>query len=473
MKRITVIFTVLFLLSSIPANAAVKKENRLWSDETVYSLMIDRFNDGDFNNDFNMNMKDPLAYNGGDFQGIMDKLDYLHNMGFTVIRLTPIFDNAPNGYDGYSVIDFYKVDEHFGTLGTFKKLVNEVHKRKMKIIIDFPANNVSPENPLMKDLGKQDFNQNNPTVKRYLADAGRWWIKQTGIDGYSLPEVNLVPLSFWDDFSKEMKQVKSDFFLMGIPAAGSSIDSKRYENAGINSIFDETYSKDLRSVFSGTDQPFTSIKSDLNSQQDSVRAVYFDNENTARFTKDIVDKRQFPGARWKTALAFIYTTPGIPVVYYGTEIALNGGEIPDNRRLMNFRAEKDLMDYITKLGGLRNELPSLTRGTMEMLYDKNGMAVYKRKYKGETAIIAVNNTKASQHVTLDSNQIESGKELRGLLEGDMVQSNQDDKYDIYIDRDMAEVYVLTEKSGINYTLLGSLVLVWVLAFLFIWKLKRR
>jgi glycosidase len=499
MKKLTIAFILIFsiVFSSLPAKAAVQKGNRLWQDESVYSIMIDRFNDGDTKNDINTDTKNPLAFNGGDFQGIIDKLDYIHDMGFTAIRLTPIFENAPNGYHGYWVNDFYKTDKHFGTIKTFKKLVNEAHKRKMKVLIDFVTNNVSANNSWVNDSTKQDWfhkkqagsidsnnqkelenawadnlpdlNQDNPEVSKYLIDAGKWWIKTTNIDGYTLPEVNMVPLSFWKEFSKEVKQQKKSFFLAGLPAAGGSVDSKVYTNAGIDSVFDFSYSQKLRGAFATTGQSLSNLDSDKNS---FLRPNFFDNENTVRFTKDIVDKRQFPGSRWQTALVYSYTTPGIPFVYYGSEIALNGGEVPDNRRQMSFRAEKDLIDYITKLAKLRNQLPSLTRGTLEMLYEKDGMAVYKRSYKGETSVIAINNTMKSQHVTLTDKQLEGGKELRDLLEGDVVRSDQN-KYDIIIDRDKSEIFVLTNKSGINLTMIGSLAAVWLLIILFLIKLKKR
>jgi alpha-amylase len=252
---------------------------------------------------------------------------------------------------------------------------------------------------------------------------------------------------------------------------------KIYENAGIDSMLNDQHSNHLRNFFATTDQSFGSLNSDIKKMNEQFKqpflmANFFDNENTPRFTKDIVDKRQFPGARWQTALVYLYTTPGIPVVFYGSEIALNGGEIPDNRGQMSFRANKDLIDFITSLAKLRNQLPSLTRGSMEMLFEKNGMVVYKRIYKGETSIIAINNTSKSQNVTLTENQIVGGKELRGLLTGDLVRS-KDHKYDLIIDRDKAEIYVLTNKSGLNFTMIGSLVVVYLLTVLFIWRIKKR
>ena len=500
MKKITLILILLLLNSSFPANAAVEKKERLWQDETIYSIMIDRFNDGDRNNDLDVNAKEPLAYNGGDIKGIIDKLDYIHDMGFTAIRLTPIFDNAKNGYHGFWVKDFYKVDEHFGTMQSFQTLVKEAHKRKMKVLIDFVTNNVAADHPWLSDSSKKDWfhakqdlkagngnqkeleegwidgmpdlNQDNPEVKKYLIDAAKWWINKTNIDGLSLPEVNNVPISFWTDFSAVVKKEKKDLFLLGVMSTPASSDLHDYKDAGIDSVVDYQYSEKLRQTFAGTDQPFSNLNSDADyNQQSFLRANFMDNEYTARFTRDIVAKKQFPGSRWKTALVYLYTTPGIPILYYGTEIALNGGNIPDNRGQMSFRSEKELIDYITKIGELRNQLPSLTRGTMEMLYDQKGMAVYKRVYKGETAIIAINNTSKSQSVTLTNDQIKGGKELRGLLGGDKVKSN-DNKYMIILDRDNSEVYVLTEQSGINFKLIAALVVVYLLCFFFLMKLRK-
>jgi alpha-amylase len=140
---------------------------------------------------------------------------------------------------------------------------------------------------------------------------------------------------------------------------------------------------------------------------------------------------------------------------------------------MNFRTEKELIDFITKLGELRNQLPSLSRGTMEILYEENGMVVYKRVYEEETAIIAINNTSESQNVTLTNEQLAGGKELRGMLMGDLVRS-KDNEYSLIIDRDEAEIFVLTNKSGLNMPLIASQVIVYllVMAFLFL-ILKRR
>ncbi|WP_442599143.1 alpha-amylase family glycosyl hydrolase [Neobacillus sp. D3-1R] len=506
-KSLFSLILIPFLLIYALPVGAMEKEDRKWQDETVYFLMVDRFNNGDTTNDMDVDVKDPLAYHGGDFQGIIDKLDYLKDMGFTAIWLTPIFDNADKGYHGYWINDFYKVDEHFGDIETFKKLVSEAHKRDMKIILDFVANHVAPSSPLVKDPEKQDwFHENkeitnwedqnqlengwiyglpdlaqeNPEVEKYLLDAAKWWIKETNIDGYRLDTVKHVPTSFWEKFSKTVKETKENFYLLGEVWSNDPTYISNYDKAGIDGFVDYPLNEYLRRAFAKPDQRLDALfkNYDRNKtiyEDPYLMGTFLDNHDTIRFTHDMVENNQNPGTRWKLALTYLYTTPGIPIVYYGSEIALNGGKDPDNRRQMDFRTDKEIIDYISKIGELRQQLPSLTRGTMELLYEKNGMAVYKRVYQKEVTIIAINNTSKSQHITLTAKDIEQGKELRGLLANDLARS-KNGKYDLIIDREEAEVYALAEKTGLNIPYLSAMGVVYAAfaTFLyFIWKKGKR
>ena len=142
---------------------------------------------------------------------------------------------------------------------------------------------------------------------------------------------------------------------------------------------------------------------------------------------------------------------------------------------MNFRTDKELTDYMTKLGEVRSQYPSLTRGTIDVLFEKNGMAVYKRVYENETAVIAINNTMETQTVTIPVAELADEKELRGMLNGDMVRSN-DKQYRITIDRDLSEIYLLSDKSGINISYIIAMAVVWIGFAVFIylvWKRSKR
>ena len=130
-----ILFSVLFIYS-MPVGAVETKE-RMLEDEVMYSIVIDRFFDGGSNNNYDIDVNNPNTFNGGDFIGITKKLDYLKDMGFTTIILSPIFLNEKDGYHGYWTADFYQTDRHFGTIDELKQLVNEAHNRDMKVMIDF------------------------------------------------------------------------------------------------------------------------------------------------------------------------------------------------------------------------------------------------------------------------------------------------------------------------------------------------
>ncbi|MBM7586489.1 glycosidase [Bacillus pakistanensis] len=499
-RRVLSLILVPFLLFYALPAGAVEKEERKWQDETIYFLMTDRFHNGDPSNDFEVNVKDPEAYQGGDFQGIIEKLDYLKEMGFTAIELTPIFDNEAKGYHGFWIQDFYKTEEHFGTIKEFKKLVEEAHKRDMKVILDFVVNHVGPNHPWINDpkkegwfQGKQPLNDNgeenpdlpilnteNPEVKEYLFDAAKWWIKKTDVDGYRLDMVQQASQPFWSEFSKEVKSVKKDFYLLGEGSNNNLQNISKYDDNGIGGFVDFPQAEEMRKVFQKPDVSMEGLFHyfDQNQslfEQPHLMGTIIDNHDMNRFTSLIVQNKQFPGTRWKLALTYMYTVPGIPIVYYGSEIALNGGESSDNHRLMNFKTDEELIDHITKLGELRQDLPALTRGTMELLYEKDGMAVFKRNYKDETIVVAINNSSKSQQVTISSDELEENKELRGVLAGGMVKEENGD-YSIILDRESSEIFALAEKSGLNLSFIGALSAVYIIFLIFIyfvWKRGRK
>ncbi|WP_044337715.1 alpha-amylase family glycosyl hydrolase [Rossellomorea aquimaris] len=503
-RRVLSLILVPFLLFYALPVGAVEKEERKWQDETIYFLMVDRFNNGDTSNDVQVDTKDPKAYQGGDFQGVIDKLDYIKDMGFTAIWLTPVFDNQPLGYHGYWITDFYKTEEHFGSMETFKKLVDEAHKRDMKVMLDFVVNHVGPEHPWVKDPEKADWfhenqqmnfdneeslqnawlydlpdlNTENPEVKNYLFDAAKWWIEETDVDGYRLDTVRHVPQEFWTEFSEEVKSVKEDFYLLGEVYDRDPQKIAKYNDVGIDGFVNFPQAEEMRSVFqkpdTSMDRLFNFWKYNETYYDDPyLMGTFIDNHDMERFTRLLVQEKLFPGTRWKLALAYMYTTPGIPIVYYGSEIAVDGGNDPDNRRFMNFRADEELIDYITQLGRIRQDYPALTRGTIEPIYEKDGMGIFKRVYGDQTLIVAINNTSESKKVQLSEEELAENSELKGLLTADLVRSDKDGNYTIILDREEAEVYSLKQKSGLNYPYLLALGTVYVLFLLFIYLVWNR
>lgn len=491
-KKVCLVLLFLILFFNTFSVGAVEKKERKWQDETVYYLMVDRFKNSDQTNDNGVDINDPNGRHGGDFQGVIDQLDYIKDMGFTAICLTPIFANEDGGYHGYWVNDFYKTDEHFGSNDLFYRLVDEAHKRDMKVILDFVTGYVGPKHPWVNDPTKKDWfqvgqkeadqgrihlpklNHENPEVKQYLIDAAKWWIKESDIDGYLLDSTGDVSDSFWINFSKEMRSVKKDFFLLGEMITNDPVKMASYAESGIDGFVDFPLNGELRKAFQKPDQSFEELFKRLQQNEQLglnsyLMGTFMDNQHTARFTREMVKNNEHPGPRWKQSLTYLYTTPGIPIVYYGSEIALDGGNSPDNRRQMNFRTDKDLIEYMAKLSGLRAKLPSLTRGTIDLLYERDGMTVFKRVYQGETSVVAINNTTETQTVAIPAEKRTASadhKELRGMLNGDLVRE-KDNQYMMTIDRDESEIYVLSKESGINFLYLISLGVVLLAFFAFL------
>nr|QKQ15316.1 amylase [Geobacillus sp.] len=503
-NRLFMLLVLPFLLFYAMPAAAAEKEERTWEDEAIYFIMVDRFNNMDPTNDQNVNVNDPKGYFGGDLKGVTAKLDYIKEMGFTALWVTPIFKNMPGGYHGYWIEEFYQVHPHFGTLGDLKKLPKKTHKRDMKGILEFVANHGGYNHPWVHDptkkkwflpkkenfywddptplengwvYGLPDLAQENPEVQTYLIDAAQWWIKETDIDAYRLDTVRHVPKSFWQEFVKENKSVKKDFFLLCEVWSDDPRYIADYGKNGIDGFVDYPLYGAVKQSLARRDAsppPLYDVWEYNKTVYDRphLLASFLDNHDTVRFTKLAIDNRNNPISRIKLAMTYLFTAPGIPIMYYGTEIAMNGGQDPDNRRLMDFRADPEIIDYLKKIGPLRQELPSLRRGDFTLLYEKDGMAVLKRQYQDETTVIAINNTSETQHVHLTNDQLPKNKELRGFLLDDLVRGDEDG-YDLVLDRETAEVYKLREKTGINIPFIAAIVSVYVLFLLFLYLVKKR
>lgn len=133
-------------------------EKREWRDEVIYSIMIDRFNNGEPKNDKQLEVGNLEGYQGGDIRGIIKRLDYIKEIGFTTVMLSPLFESVK--YDGVDVRNFQKVNEHFGTENDVKELVQEAHTKGMKVILQFP-------------LGENE---------QQVIDSMKWWVKEVDLD---------------------------------------------------------------------------------------------------------------------------------------------------------------------------------------------------------------------------------------------------------------------------------------------------
>ena len=133
----------------VPQSAApeITSEVDDWRDEVIYQVLVDRFDNGDPNNDYRVEVRSPTGWHGGDWQGLIDRLDYLEEMGVTTLWISPAVKNVEEdagiaGYHGYWTQDFQATNPHFGDLQKLRELVAEAHERDMKVILDIVTNHI-------------------------------------------------------------------------------------------------------------------------------------------------------------------------------------------------------------------------------------------------------------------------------------------------------------------------------------------
>ncbi len=410
-------------------------------------------------------------YHGGDLQGIIDHLPYLKSLGVTAIWITPVYDNtnkpnqhqAVNGkpiadYHGYGTTDYYAVEEHFGTLELLRKLVDEAHRLGLKVIQDQVANHIGPDHPWVTDSPKPtwfhgtpahhinetwqiwtlpdphaspemkrnvldgwfadvlpDMNQEDPDVAQYEIQNALWWVGAAGFDGIRQDTLPYVPRTFWHDWSAALKREYPDLRTVGevfdsnpaIPSSfQSSHNAKSPLDTGVDSVFDFPSFFNIRDAFAkGTpmDAESKTLAEDRLYPDPGVLVTFLGNHDVARFMSE-------PGAtldKLKLAFTFLLTARGIPCIYYGDEIAMRGGNDPDNRRDFPggwtedkrnaFEAagrtpeEGQMFDYVRKLTHLRAQWEPLRRGAfIDLAVGKNTWA-YARETANQTVVVAINN----------------------------------------------------------------------------------
>lgn len=136
-------------LPQTPYEADVELSSNVidWRDEVIYQIIVDRFEDGDVNTNFNVDRRSPAAYHGGDWQGIIDRLDYLQGLGVTTLWISPVVRNVEtdagfDSYHGYWTQHFTEHNPHFGDLHDLRRLSDALHARNMKLILDVVTNHV-------------------------------------------------------------------------------------------------------------------------------------------------------------------------------------------------------------------------------------------------------------------------------------------------------------------------------------------
>ncbi len=404
-----------------------------WMQGAVfYQIFVDRFNIGRSSKDksyIDMKWGDkptPKNFAGGDLRGIIEKLDYLKELGITAIYLTPIFLSISN--HKYDISDYKKIDPMFGDKDDLKELVQKAHKKNIRIVLDAVFNHCSMNIAQFQDVIKNGtkskyynwfmidgeypepekgnyecfascnympkFNTSNEEVQDFLLDIAVYWIKECDIDGWRLDVSDEVSHDFWRRFRKAVKGVKSDCVIIGenwhdayTYLMGDQYDS--IMNYAFTKACLDYFAKD-RLDAKGMAAKLNQILMRNNSLINSMMLNLVDSHDTLRFFTELGCNKK----KQLCALMLATVFPGALCVYYGTEICMEGGYDPDSRRCFNWNQDEWDTEFLKEFKKiLKMKKDDVIRYGTITASEKNGLLVVVREYKCEKIVLEMNMTK--------------------------------------------------------------------------------
>lgn len=407
--------------------ADIYKGYDFWQNMIIYQIFVDRFYKDGIDEGW---YKIPTAKDiyGGNLKGILNKLDYLEELGINCLYLTPIFSSPSN--HKYDTIDYYSIDKNFGDKIILKTLISECHKKGIKIIFDAVFNHTSNQFFAFKDVlekGKSSkyynwyfFKDNNnyecfgssknmpklntgcKKAAEYAISVAKYWIKEFHIDGWRLDVANEIDHKFWRKFREEIKEIKPDAFIVGEAwdGAESYLNGDQYD-----SVMNYPYMYALISYFAKKSFTINEFDSFINNlfirYRKPVRNQILnliDSHDTSRFLYESNENIEV----LKMAVFFQMTSIGIPMIYYGDELGTTGGNEPDCRRTIDFEnGNKELFNYYKKLIFIRKNSDALRYGEFKTIYAQNNVYAYKRFTTKEEVINIFNNNPTEKEITLD------------------------------------------------------------------------
>ncbi|WP_078550663.1 alpha-amylase family glycosyl hydrolase [Litchfieldia alkalitelluris] len=367
-----------------------------WDEARIYFMLTDRFENGDLTNDdpngANYDTTHPETYHGGDFQGIINRLDYLEDLGINTIWITPIVDNIEwdlrhdkdgnqFGYHGYWADDFTSLDEHLGDLETFKELIDKAHDKGIKIMVDVVLNHTGYG---LKETDSTDLNiplyptdEDRARFEGMLRDGGldviegelaglpdlltedkevrdqiiKWqtdWLTKAKtdrgdtIDYFRVDTIKHVETTTWKEFKNELTKVKPDFKMIG-EYYGATVDNTGgYLNSGqMDSLLDFDFKYQAESFINGNLEEVAANLEYRNSKITSSATLgqFLSSHDENGF---LTERAGGDISKLMVAAALQITSKGQPVIYYGEELGQSGdhagdmdaGEFNENREDM-------------------------------------------------------------------------------------------------------------------------------------------
>jgi cyclomaltodextrinase / maltogenic alpha-amylase / neopullulanase len=419
-------------------------------DAVFYQVFPDRFCNGDHTNDpADVAPWDAVPgldnFFGGDLAGITSKLVHLERLGATGLYLTPIFAAGTN--HRYDAHDYLKIDPMVGDVGSLRELVQEAHARGVRVLLDGVFNHVGDGFWAFRDLVARgdasayrdwfyphslpvEFNPPNyqtcggthylpklniqkPAVAEHLHEVALHWIEAADIDGWRLDVPWKVPLEFWHEFRARVKAARPDAYLVG---------EAWWSWGDMRNVFDGLMNYRLRArifdfcIFGSQDAEDFAIELEL-MLAESDGGDWMLNLVGSHDTPRLLTVAGGDTQKVRLALVAMMTLPGTPLIYYGDEVGMEGGEDPDCRRTMDWNEstwDQGTLAFVRQLIDLRRDHAALRRGKVRTLSAFNRVLAFSREAHGDAVVVILNPGASRSEFAFTLPQIASGDYIDAL-----------------------------------------------------------
>ena len=441
------------------------------SSDVLYLIMPDRFADGDpkldqipMRQEYKVDRSKPGARHGGDLAGIEQHLDYIEDLGVTAIWLNPVLENDMKGgsYHGYATTDYYRVDPRFGTNEDYKRLIDKTHQKGMKVVMDMIFNHCGSDHPWMQDVPSHDWfnnldhyvqtnhdkeayfdpyvsdydkscmidgwfvptmpdlNQKNPHVAKYLIQNSIWWIEYSGVDGIRQDTYPYADVDMMHDWCKAVELEYPDYNIVGEAWMNYTIGSAYWQtgsrlnfgkDTGLKSVMDFRLMGIAHDAFhneNGLHSLFEHLCYDYVYADINHVLRFLENHDTDRFLRQMPQSSADLYA-FTQGVTFLLTIPGIPQLYYGQELLMNGTkekgdgdirlDVPGGwagDKVNQFEAsgrsavQNEAWNFLQTLLKWRRGNQVISKGKMKHFMPNQGVYVYERSLDGKRVVVLMN-----------------------------------------------------------------------------------
>jgi glycosidase len=422
-----------------------------WSqDAIVYQIFVDRFFPG--NGKAWLSPATPAGFYGGTLIGIIEKLDYLRELGVNVLWLTPVFPSP--SHHGYDVTDLFDVEPRLGSKADLRNLLDEAHRRSIRILLDLVPNHVSNLHPSFQyaitnenspyakwytfshwpDKYQSFFNVpelpqlnlREPAARQHMLDAAAYWLN-FGVDGYRVDYAVGPAPDFWADFRRVTWKSRPDCWTFG--EVVEPPDSQLTFEGGLDGCLDFNL---MEGEWRADQLASFLVRHEAYFPESFSRPSFLDNHDMNRF----LWAAEGDFRRLCLAALCQFTLSGAPVIYYGTEVGLsqlrdvrqNGRGLPEESRLpmlWGSAQNVELLKYYHQLIEIRRNYTALGQGKVRVLHADKDVLLYKKE-TSERLLVALNLSQETQKVKIQTGSkeilVEAGENTAQCRNSDLTLS---------------------------------------------------